>query len=87
MVREGDTLVFVEVKTRRDRVWAEPEDAVGSAKQQRMTRAANWFLQDRRCAPCPCRFDVVSVILPAVGAPQIEHYRDAFPPVGREGNA
>ncbi len=78
--REGDTVVFVEVKTRRDRIYAEPEDAVGGRKQRRSLRAAQWFLQHKRWEDRPCRFDVVTVILPATGEPEVKHFPDAFAP-------
>lgn len=80
VMRAGDTVVFVEVKTRRDRALADPEDAVRRDKRRRMTRAARWFLRAREFAGAPCRFDVVAVVLPEQGAPEIEHFPDAFGP-------
>ncbi len=78
--RDGQTLVFVEVKTRRDRVHADPEDAVGGRKQRRGLRAARWYLHEQGWEDRPCRFDVVTVILPAEGEPEIKHIPDAFTP-------
>src|SRR5437870_3820048 len=40
VMREKDTIVFVEVKTRRDRRWSEPEDSVTPAKCKRLLAAA-----------------------------------------------
>jgi putative endonuclease len=83
VMRDGETLVFVEVKTRRDRVHADPEDAVRRDKQRRMTRAARWLIHQRRWGDRPCRFDVVAVTWPPEGEPQIEHFPNAFlPPPG-----
>ncbi len=73
---DGDTVVFVEVKTRADRALADPQDAVTPAKQRRLGRAARWFLARNRLERRPCRFDVVGVILGPAGPPQIEHTRD-----------
>jgi len=84
VMRDGDTVVFVEVKTRGDRDLADPQDAVNLPKQRRMTRAARWFIQRRRWDDEPCRFDVVAVLLPPDGPPEIEHFANAFlPPAGR----
>jgi putative endonuclease len=80
IMRDHETLVFVEVKTRRDRKYADPEDAVGANKRRRMTRAARWFIHEKRWDDQPCRFDVVAVLLPPDGRPEIEHFPDAFLP-------
>jgi len=80
VMRDGDTIVFVEVKTRRDRKHAEPEDAVHGAKQRRLLRAAQWFIHARRWDDPPCRFDVIGVIMPAGASPDIKHSPDAFHP-------
>ena len=66
VMRTGETIVFVEVKTRRDRRAADPEDAVTPAKRRRMLKAARCFLANRRWSAHPCRCDVVAVVLPAV---------------------
>ena len=84
VMRDGDTVVFVEVKTRRDRDLADPQDAVNLPKQRRMTRAARWFIQHQRWDDKPCRFDIVAVLLPPDGQPEIEHFPNAFlPKAGR----
>jgi putative endonuclease len=80
VMRDGDTVAFVEVKTRRDRRHADPEDAVGRDKQRRLTRAARWFIHHRGWDGRPCRFDIVSVILPGTGEAEIEHFPGAFSP-------
>lgn len=80
VMHDGATIVFVEVKTRRDRRFADPEDAVGSRKQARLMRAARWFLAQRGLHDRPCRFDVVTVIHAPPAEPEIAHYIDAFPP-------
>ncbi|MEW6252096.1 MAG: YraN family protein [Planctomycetota bacterium] len=80
VMRDGATVVFVEVKTRRDRVYADPQDAVNATKQRRSLRAARWFMHEKRWDDRPCRFDVVTVILPPSGQPQIAHFPDAFLP-------
>jgi putative endonuclease len=83
IARDKDTVVFVEVKTRSDQRLADPHEAVGPTKQRRMTRAARWFLRQQRCEDRPCRFDIVSVVVPEGGRATIEHFRDAFLPQDR----
>jgi putative endonuclease len=81
IAREGETLVFVEVKTRRA---GEPLEAVTTEKQRRLTSAGLVFLRRHGLLEVRCRFDVVSVILPEHSGPsRIEHVRDAFPAIGK----
>lgn len=80
VMREKDTVVFVEVKTRRDRRLAEPEDAVHAGKQRKLVKTARWFLNQRQLHAVPCRFDVVTVLLPLNGPPEIRHFPEAFLP-------
>jgi putative endonuclease len=81
IARDGDTVVFVEVKARRR---GEPAEAVTAEKQRRLTLAALHFLKRHRLLEYPGRFDVVAVVWPESGrVPSVEHFRDAFPPVGR----
>lgn len=75
---EGDTLVFVEVKTRSADEAALPEDAVDAAKRRQVIRAARYFLAHLQAQHLPVRFDVIAIVLPAKGSPQIEHFIAAF---------
>lgn len=80
IMRQGDTLVFVEVRTLRSRALVEPQESVRRPKQRKLARCATWFLQRRGWHDRPCRFDVMAVTLPPDGAPLIEHFPDAFVP-------
>ena len=86
IARDGDTIVFVEVKTRTSAVAGDPVEAVTPAKQQQMTRVALAWLKQRGLLECRARFDVVALIW-AEGAsqPEITHYRHAFEAAGVEG--
>lgn len=77
--REGDTLVFVEVKTRGPGSLAAPADAVDFRKQARLGKAAAQYLSKNSLWDKPCRFDLVSVLVTERGE-EIEHVRDAFSP-------
>lgn len=77
---DGRTIVFVEVKTRRDQQHGHPAEAVGPDKQRRLTRLAQAFLKRRGLSDRPARFDVVAVTWPEhARRPMIEHIPDAFP--------
>lgn len=78
VARDGDTLVFVEVKTRRDDAFAAPELSVTAAKRRKLVRLAEAYLQRLPGPPPPCRFDVVAVLLPDGRPPEVRHIRDAF---------
>jgi len=80
VMRQGDTIVFVEVKARRSADLADPQEAVRSAKQRRLFRSARFFLRQRGWEDRACRFDVVAVVWPENGTPSIEYLPDAFVP-------
>lgn len=60
VMQDGGTLVFVEVRHRRDTRYGHPLETVTAAKQRRIIKAARFYLQTQRLS-CPCRFDVVGV--------------------------
>jgi putative endonuclease len=74
---DGDTLVFVEVKTRLGTGAGRPEDSVHGLKQHRIRRAAAIFARARAMDDHPIRFDVVAVSRPE-GRWRIEILKDAF---------
>lgn len=59
---DGDTVVFVEVRYRRHAGWGGALESVDFRKQQKLTLAAQSFLQsESRWADSPCRFDVIAI--------------------------
>ena len=81
IARDGDTLVFVEVKARRRGV---PAEAITPEKERRLTLAALHFLRKHRLLEERSRFDIVAIVWPDDrSAPRIEHIRNAFEAVGR----
>ncbi|HET6425003.1 MAG TPA: YraN family protein [Planctomycetaceae bacterium] len=80
---DGDTVVFVEVKTRSGVTHGQPIDAVNLDKQRRMTRAALVYLKREGWLDRRSRYDVIAVVWPdRESTPQITHYRNAFEPSG-----
>jgi putative endonuclease len=61
VARDGDYLVFVEVKARQGGSFGDPEEAVTLQKQQRLVWMATDYLARHRLEHVACRFDVVSV--------------------------
>ena len=74
----AETLVFVEVKTRRQDRYVAPAAAVDAAKQRRIRRAAEHYLARHEASDLAVRFDVVSIVLPDGEPPRIDHLPDAF---------
>jgi putative endonuclease len=80
---DGETVVFVEVKSRRTEAGIRPADSVGHVRQQRMTRAATAYLKSFGLLESPARFDIVEVIWPKdAKAPEVRHLVNAFVPEG-----
>ena len=73
---ERDTLVFVEVKSRRDESYGKATDAVDSQKISNLISAAEVYI-NRYKIDTPYRFDIVTVVGTAEPY-KIEHIRDAF---------
>ncbi|AGL20365.1 YraN family protein [Actinoplanes sp. N902-109] len=78
ILRDGDDVVFCEVKTRRSDAFGSPAEAVSAAKRQRLRLLAVRWLQQSGVHPREVRFDVVAVLPQPKGRPLIEHLRAAF---------
>lgn len=79
----GDGIHFVEVKTRRPPLQAEPQDNVTGKKQNRICKAANAFLNKvdiPYVRDAECHFDVVAVTLEKTG-PRVVYIPDAYYPI------
>ncbi|MBW2149606.1 MAG: YraN family protein [Deltaproteobacteria bacterium] len=77
IARDGDVLVFVEVKARRSSSHGPPAESVTPRKRRQISHAAAVFLKKHRMTHVNVRFDVVSVDLTPEG--QTEIIQDAFP--------
>jgi putative endonuclease len=72
VARQGNALVFVEVRSTRSDAWGGPQATIRAAKQRRMVRAARWYLARHPAAAGEIRFDVVLVRHRADGMPEID---------------
>lgn len=77
IVQDGDTIVFVEVKSRRSPRFGAPAEAVTPAKMRHVVRAATGYLQANRLLDSPTRFDVI-----AIDGTGLHHIRGAFDATG-----
>jgi putative endonuclease len=74
VAEEGGTLVFVEVRLRRNARYGGAAESVTRAKRDRLLAAARLYLAGRR--EVHCRFDVL--LLDGAEQPRVEWIRDAF---------
>ena len=79
IAKEGETLVFVEVKTRSYDYFGRPEEFVTPGKERRLAEAAAAFME-KSGHDWAMRFDVVSVLMKNATDYTVEHIRDAFFP-------
>jgi putative endonuclease len=82
VAREGDAVVFVEVRTRRGGAAGMAALSVGPRKAAQLLRAAEWYVERHpECAESPLRIDVVTVELERDGSLRgVAHYEDAVRP-------
>ncbi len=73
-------LVFVEVKTRSDNRWREPEQAIDRKKIRNLSFAANAYLKMHH-VQLECRFDIITIIGHRPVVERIEHVENAFNPL------
>lgn len=75
IMRDGDCLVFVEVRYRKHNRFGSASESVTGSKQRKLLASANHYLQ-RTDSASPCRFDVVGIS--GENSQTIEWIRDAF---------
>ena len=78
MAEKDGTIVFIEVKTRRNEDFFPAVAAVNQKKRHKITRTAKRFLRQFNISERALRFDIITVILGDKGRPEIQHYPNAF---------
>ena len=71
-------LVFVEVKSRKNLEFGEPEYAITKNKIKQVRRIAEAYLYEKEIKDADCRFDVIAILLRSKIKPIINHYENAF---------
>jgi putative endonuclease len=80
VARDGDSLVFVEVKTRAKEDFARPLSAVDRRKMQVLSRAGVRYLKRKKFPAVNFRFDIVEVVgKRGDRQPVVRHIESAFP--------
>lgn len=77
IAQDGNTIVFVEVKTRADELFGHPFEAVNKRKRKKLKDLALLYLK-RQGKEYPLRFDILSILYRDDGKKEIEHIKDAF---------
>ena len=76
VARKGDTVVFVEVKTRSSADFGDPDRAIGEEKRRNIIRAARVYATRAEIDWRQVRFDTISIVM--AKPPSITHVKDAF---------
>ncbi|MGL6227391.1 MAG: YraN family protein [Thermoguttaceae bacterium] len=71
-------IVFVEVKTRRTRLWGEPYEAVNQRKRRGLCLMSEEYLRQRDWQGKVKRLDIISIVWPENEEPEINHVMNAF---------
>jgi putative endonuclease len=75
---DGPTLVFVEVKSKRQTAFGSPQAMVGQRKQHKIIRVAMVYVQQHRLQNVALRFDVVAITYLPGTPPAVTHVLAAF---------
>jgi putative endonuclease len=78
IAKDGKTIVFVEVKTRRVLSYGPPQLSVTEFKQRQISKAALVYLAAKRINDVAARFDVIAIYLHCQQVPRIDHIKNAF---------
>jgi len=78
VARDGATVVFIEVKTRRGLGYGPPAASVTAAKRRQIRRIAQCYLNRKGLGGAFCRFDVVSILIEDDDFVRLEHVKNAF---------
>ena len=77
--REGDCLVFIEVKTRSPSDWSRPADAVDARKKKLLSQTGLDYLKLLKNPEIKFRFDIVEVLLEEGAVREVRHLPNTFP--------
>jgi len=78
VAKDGETLVFVEVKYRKSLEYGEPETGLTPLKKRQLKKIAEAYMYINEVFETECRFDVVAILEVQKGHPDIRYYKNAF---------
>lgn len=77
IAKDGEVIVFIEVKMRSTNHFGSPIEHVDEAKVERVFNAAERWVEENTLRNQPLRFDVIGILKQKTG-PEITHLKDAF---------
>lgn len=75
---DRETIVFVEVKTRKTSEFGTPEESVNFRKQEKIKKLAYYYINRKRIKDVDVRFDVISIFIDKENNPEIKLIKNAF---------
>jgi putative endonuclease len=78
IMRDQDTLVFVEVRYRKSDRYGSGAESITIAKRRRIINTAKHFLMKKKYSEKPCRFDVISASGPTDDGMKLDWIKNAF---------
>ena len=79
VMKDGKYLVFIEVRTKKNKIYGSPLETIDYAKRRQIEKMAQLFLvREKLPQDTFCRFDAIGIIAPDNNEPEIEHIQDAF---------
>ncbi|MBQ8968529.1 MAG: YraN family protein [Bacteroidaceae bacterium] len=75
VARNVDSVIFVEVKTRRTNDFGEPYEAVNYQKKRNLLSAINHYIKYKHL-DLHARFDIISIVAQDMAEPEIKHIED-----------
>lgn len=78
VAQDGDTVCFIEVKTRKTDLFGSPFESVTLAKQRKLIQVALSYLKFKQISEAKARFDVVAVLLNDECCPKVDIIQNAF---------
>jgi putative endonuclease len=77
VAEDGDSLVFIEIKTRKGKSLGYAKEAVDARKRRQLSKLALAYMKANRCCEAKARFDVVAISLDGTET-KIEVIKNAF---------
>lgn len=79
IARDGDVLVFVEVRSRSGDQYGLGQESIGTKKKNKLRQLAWQYLKRFERGDCACRFDVVAILFESESViKDLEHIENAF---------
>lgn len=79
IAKDGDYLVFVEVKTKGNLEFGLPDHAVSKGKLKQVRRIAEYYLYDKEIKETNCRIDVIAILVEKGEVKSLNHYENVMP--------